>query len=467
MNLIVDIPRNYFEERRYILDVLLHEFLGLKYLVQRSNRRNTRITAADGLELIVEDYLFQTPEECWLTESSLPQRPLEHWNASWNLGDYLVGFCQVPVIYGNHLSNGQFFQRSSDGIRVSVDIFGSAFFMLSRYEEAVKPDRDKHDRFPATASLAYQESFLDRPIVNEYLEILRACIRMLWPQLEFKARQYQVLISHDVDHPLAVLNKSWLDVLRNAAGDLLYRKDVWLVPRRVYARLVSARGDFDADPGNTFNFMMDISEHYGFQEAYYFITDHSAGSIDGDYLIESPWVRKLMQRIYVRGHEIGLHPSYNTFRDVEQTKREFLKLLALVEKDGIKQNEWGGRQHYLRWDPRKTWQILEDVGLSYDSTLTFADQVGFRCGVCYEFPTYNLVMRNRLNLRERPLVVMDNSLFGQDYMRLDRQAAKLKILEFSRTCKKFNGQFTFLWHNSELLASWQKHLYKEIVECLV
>ena len=36
-------------------------------------------------------------------------------------------------------------------IRLPIDIFGAAFFMLSRYEEAVLPDRNHHERFTATA----------------------------------------------------------------------------------------------------------------------------------------------------------------------------------------------------------------------------------------------------------------------------------------------------------------------------
>ena len=43
--------------------------------------------------------------------------------------------------------------------------------MLSRYEELITKDRDQHNRFPATASVAFKAGFLDRPIVSEYLEI--------------------------------------------------------------------------------------------------------------------------------------------------------------------------------------------------------------------------------------------------------------------------------------------------------
>ena len=62
--------------------------------------------------------------------------------------------------------------------------------MLTRYEEVVNNDPlrilDAHERFPATASIAYKENFLHRPVVNEYFEILWYCIKELVPHLEKK-----------------------------------------------------------------------------------------------------------------------------------------------------------------------------------------------------------------------------------------------------------------------------------------
>ena len=44
--------------------------------------------------------------------------------------------------------------------------------MLTRYEELVVPDRGAHDRFPAAASVAVREGFLEIPIVDAYVELL-------------------------------------------------------------------------------------------------------------------------------------------------------------------------------------------------------------------------------------------------------------------------------------------------------
>ena len=58
--------------------------------------------------------------------------------------------------------------------------------MLSRYEEAILKGRDKHDRFPSWISVADKGNFLERPIVNEYLEILWSCLSSLWNDLKRK-----------------------------------------------------------------------------------------------------------------------------------------------------------------------------------------------------------------------------------------------------------------------------------------
>ena len=44
--------------------------------------------------------------------------------------------------------------------------------MLSRYEEALSNVRDSHDRFSFRGSMVEKCSLIERPIVNEYLELL-------------------------------------------------------------------------------------------------------------------------------------------------------------------------------------------------------------------------------------------------------------------------------------------------------
>ena len=51
------------------------------------------------------------------------------------------------------------------------------------------------------------------------------------------------------------------------------------------------------------------------------------------------------------------------------------------------------RQHYLMFDPKKTWAILNANGIKYDLSLGYPEMPGFRCGICYPFKTFDIVKR--------------------------------------------------------------------------
>lgn len=519
--LIIYHPPTYLSERAYIFATLLADFLGLEYTLQEEARTDIRIVQqgdTDG-ELVLNDTLFQTPKESWLAADSLPQVPLQ-WAEDPELRS-LIGHDSVPVIYGRRLPNGAYLsgsywnnadsngprpagepsegstgnepnsEGSSSTRRLGLDVFGSAFFMLTRYEEWVSPERDDRERFTAKSSLAFRAGFLRRPVVNEYVEILWAGLSALWPQLRRKPRSYRAYLSHDVDWVYGVAKSSFARVFKQSLGDVVRRRDVGVAWRRVLSFVRVKLGNPEADLYNTFDFIMSISEQAGLKSAFYFIPAHTGeGDIDSDrqidrdreggvdvdrqidrdvdvdcdYHLTDPWVRRLMRRIYHRGHEIGLHTSYHTFRDGDQIRAEFQTLREAAEAEGIVQAEWGGRQHYLRFEASTTWQGWESAGLTYDSTLSFADGAGYRAGVCYSYHPFDLRTRQVLRLRERPLIVMEGSLFDPGYMGLTTQQARATVFDLIAQCRRYQGDFTLLWHNSSLVAKRDRTLYKEVVE---
>lgn len=464
--LCVNHPAGYEPERAYIFNVILGEFLGLEFQATAvPGRRDVSITLEGDSScgtLTCADVLFRTPCEEWLAHSSLPHAPEATFQPAGNLlenGPLLPA--SLPVIYQDPAMSDTV---EPGAISISLDIFGSAFFMLSRYEEAVIRDRDEHQRFSSGNSFAGKAGVLDRPVVNEYLELLWTALSRLWPRLERKQRTHRVSLSHDVDWPLCTAGRPMRKAGRTIAGDIVTRKAPALALRRGVSHLQSLRGCPDADLCNTFDFIMDTNERHGFETAFYFITDHTAGDIDGCYSLNDPWIRNLMTRIHDRGHEIGLHPSYMTFRDLEQTRREFDKLRVVAAVLGIEQQRWGGRQHFLRWECPTTWRIWDDAGLDYDSTLGYGDHAGFRCGVCYDFPVFDLETRTQLSLREHPLIAMEVTLNG--YMGLSWDAAAQTILELNDTCLRYSGEFTLLWHNNVLVTGVEKHTYATVVDGL-
>nr|WP_242479602.1 hypothetical protein [Lamprobacter modestohalophilus] len=170
-----------------------------------------RLTDQPG-ELRLPDHFFsqfREAPEAWLSDASLPVLTpavqLPSWDSRALAPDILLTDPRLPILYGDAETSPGPRRAAEQGDRIDLplDVFGAAFFMLSRYEEAVLPDRDNHDRFPATASLAQRAGFLDRPIIDEYVEILWAAMQRRWPRLQRKPRQARTLVSCDVDSPFA------------------------------------------------------------------------------------------------------------------------------------------------------------------------------------------------------------------------------------------------------------------------
>jgi peptidoglycan/xylan/chitin deacetylase (PgdA/CDA1 family) len=463
--LTVKTPATYHPERAYILEVILKDFLGLAYQLQVGELDRVIINTDDGSTLSLSDLFFSLSPTNWLQPASLPSQPLKTWQVDRALSNPILVSPSIPIVYGDDPNVASFFTHSDGNIELGLDIFGSSFFMLTRYEEVVKKDRDAIDRFPLTASLAAQAGFLDRPIVNEYVEILWACLKLICPQLERKQHQFATLVSHDLDEPFLFAGTGIPRLLQRCAGDLFRRKSLALMASTLSDWMKVTGGDLTADPYNTFDMIMDISEENNLKSAFYFIADRTAGSIDGLYDLDRPRIRQLMRRIHDRGHEIGLHTSYNTYQDSRQTRREFEILRRACEAEGIEQSAWGGRQHCLRWETPTTFRNWDEAGLDYDSTLTYAEKIGFRTGTCYQYSVFDLVNKKQLKLQERPLCIMDVTVTRSTYMGLniDSGAALAAMQVIKDRCKLFDGLFTVLWHNTGFVQQNELNLYRQIV----
>ena len=453
-------------ERRYVLDVVLCRWLGLAYELHPEDRTDVRLTLKGdptGGSLSVPEVLFASDRQHWLTTTSLPRSPLPRRPVGGPSAGALGADELLPVIYGPRDVRAVLWSTQGESsIELSVDIFGSAFFMLTRLEEVVIAARDRYGRFPASESLAYRERFLNLPIVDAYVELLWGALASLWPRLQRRRRPYRLLLTHDVDRPLAFLGHSRLGLVRQLGADVVIRRDPSLAAKRVRSWAAIARGDPSLDPYNTFDFLMSMSERQGIMGAFYFLAPEHPNARTEPYTLDHPWIESLMSTIYRRGHEIGFHGSFDSYSDRNRTADEFDRLRRAASKLGISQCRWGGRQHYLRWDP-DTWSSWEEAGLDYDST-GFADSVGFRFGTCHEFQTFDLRERRPLRLQEWPLTVMDATAF--EYMKLGADAAFREVVELARQCRRFQGTLTLLWHNSSLPSTGQQRWYEALTEAV-
>lgn len=351
------------------------------------------------------------------------------------------------------------------GAEINYDILGLTFWMLNRLEEIHRTDLDNHERFPAINSHAYKYDYLERPIVDEWLDILQQVIQRVWPNLKLKKHQFSIKVSHDVDVPSRFAFSTPFSVIKSMASLVLKNNNIKLALMAPIIYLGSKNKIHPLDPYNTFDWLMNISEKNNLKSAFYFICGRTDKSKDALYEPEHPIIKKMMLEIYKRGHEVGLHPSYNSYNNPEQINFEAQRLKKVCKELGIEQSQWGGRMHFLRWSHPTTLQAWNDAEMSYDSTLGYADRPGFRCGTCHEYTGFNPITNTILNIKIRPLIVMDGTVIAKHYMGLGyTEKAINEIIKYKKICQKIEGSFTFLWHNSFFSQKDSFKVYQNIIE---
>jgi peptidoglycan/xylan/chitin deacetylase (PgdA/CDA1 family) len=436
------VPNNNIEERKYIINIIFSEFLGLNYELKIGST-DYEIILENSKKIVFKDAFFNKyPNK--LEYLKFENIPLD---VKYTSNNFLVEK-DIPIIYGD-----KSLEVTEASIFCGIDIFASSFFMLTRWEEHVNKIRDNHNRFPAYESLAYKQGFLDRPVVNEYIEMLKQIILALDAQTIFKKHTYQMVLTHDVDH-IYMWDSSKKFIL-HLLRDIVRKKSIkeFLKSVQYYIQVKLKR---ENDPYDTFDYIMNLSEKLELKSHFFFM---GKGLTSYDNLYDSRDISNLIKKIKKRGHHIGIHPSYNAYNNGQQFTKEKNEL----EKN-LKTSVSYGREHYLRFELPTTWQIWEDHKMKWDSSMNYAGEDGFRCGVCYPFSTYNILSQKQLQLKEKPLIAMEaNSIIkkGMTPLKMKKNTEKLM-----RIVKKYNGEFILLWHNSSFNTSKWKP-YQSVYESLL
>ena len=443
------VPNICLNEQAYTLGVLLNDFLGLKFDIHTKDkafieiRRNS--SSIKSSKLTIDASFFHLAHKEWLKPGSMPKLPLASW-APENDGikpNLIKPY--LPILYGK-----AGLIKKECNIHLNLDVFGSAFFMLSRYEELITCNRDVHNRFPGYASIAFKAGFLERPIINEYLEILCECLKAIWPDLVFKKRSYKKVITCDVDHPFDLAGYSLNKTILRTGARLIRDKNFKLA---LYDLLNYLFKKFNSDIFDQYRknieWMIKVNNQQNNKVTFNFIPIQTDIDKEDTNDVRSKKISHLLRYIVNNGHEVGFHPGYNTFNDDDIFKNSAKAFKEACKSQQINLSKLGGRQHYLRYQINKTPQLWEENGFMYDSSLGYADMAGFRCGVCYEYGMYDLAKRKTMKLKQRPLIVMDCTIIEDKYEGLGfRNQSINRFKYFKDICQKYNGDFVFLWHNS-------------------
>lgn len=336
---------------------------------------------------------------------------------------------------------------AGDSMECDLDLLCSVVLTLTRWEECLPGERDVHERFPSSQSVAVYDQFLHRPIVDEYGFALEQALRRLLPGWRPAARTLRVKVSHDVDVIGIPFN------FRTAVGHTVRRRNPTATIRDLLGRALGL------DPAGlgAARRIAQLSLNRGIDCAMYWMAS-PRGAVDSGYDPRHPKVRATIAWLREHGVELGVHPGYDTFGSPAQLARE-LKILREV----LGTQPLGGRQHYLRWSP-DTWIDWETCGLAYDSTLGYADRTGFRAGTCIPYRPWLLSLNREARLIEIPLIVMEETLLTIAPVPVPQRLEA--VLEHLPRCRLVGGVFALLWHNGNVIAPDVRRLYAQSLDAL-
>ena len=145
MNIIITRPYVIAQYFDWIARIIFSDWLGLEYECKdgdgpdiqlifkaKQDTANEYTSKTCRTLSVSNDFLIRLTSSA-SDESLLPDIPLAQWNLQKSILDVELVNDLIPVIYGQP---GFILDNSRNG-RLNLDVFGSAFFMLSRYEETV------------------------------------------------------------------------------------------------------------------------------------------------------------------------------------------------------------------------------------------------------------------------------------------------------------------------------------------
>ena len=310
------------------------------------------------------------------------------------------------------------------------DLVASIFFVLSRYEEYWKVERDEHDRFPAFCSMQSVFGWLHEPICDRWaLSLLHFIGINTVPSTEFILQP-----TFDIDSTFAYKGKG---AFRSTAGILkdLSKGRINRVLDRIKVLIQKRK-----DPFDTFDKITQIAEQYPETRCFWLLADF--GTYNKNLSYTNPQQGEIISKLS-SACEIGIHPGYETYMNATNLALEIHRLTSLTKKE-IKIS----RQHFLKLSIPDTYNHLTEHNIQIDYSMGYAETTGFRMGTARQTPWFNLKTNEITSLQLQPFCYMDGTL--NEYMKLSPNQAIEEVKRLKALVKEYGGTFSFIWHNETL-----------------
>jgi hypothetical protein len=339
------------------------------------------------------------------------------------------------------------------GINTNLDIFCSAFYIISFLEQLTySGEYDRHGRYTYSNG-NWSKHYIDLPLINLYAETLLGWIKEAYKIKAHKDSSFAAVISHDIDAPFYFRKfKTEISELINSRNPSGKYKDA-----RDLLKYIAYLFNVYHDPFDTYDYIQEQEHARGIRSTYFIMV-----SKENEWGLDLKKYSRKLEKILSKENEIALHPGYTSYCRPDGLLKEKNKLESLC---GTKPA--GVRNHFLRMQIPDSYHSCRMLDFEYDSTYGYPDREGFRAGICIPYKPYDVYRREVIDIMEIPLNIMDGTL--KDYCRYPSDQALERIKQHIDMAKSFHGVIVFNWHNSFLTREnkeWRK-IFESCLDYLV
>lgn len=349
--------------------------------------------------------------------------------------------------------NGQkaFFKTAGD---FAFDIFAASFYLLSRYEEWLPHQKDRYGRYAHQNSLAFKEGFLDQPLVNRWLQLLKKTLKNKFPQLAIHYSPFTFLPTYDIDIAWSYKHKGWWRTVGRLMQSLINRN--W----KQYKERITVLQGKQKDPFDSYDWLNQLHEQHNLKPVYFFLAAKKRGKYDKNISPRQKALQTLIRDHHIR-YPVGIHPSWRSGDEHFLLQKELDSLEAIVRHQVLI-----SRQHYIRFTLPETFRRLIKNGIQFDFSMGYGSINGFRASVASSFYWYDLEMEKKTELLLFPFCYMEaNSFYQQKY---SAHQALDEMKHYYNAVKSVDGTFIMIWHNQflgadKLYAGWRE-VYEQFIK---
>lgn len=333
------------------------------------------------------------------------------------------------------------------------DLFGAVFYLLSRYEEYLPYEPDKHGRFPATGSVLYKAGVLSRPVVDEWVAAFRQLLQNTF-DIHIPAPQFTYRPTYDIDMAYSHLHKGFGRI----AG--AYIKALLKIDIRQISTRTKVLKKKQKDPYDSFRWLRQLHKEYEFLPIYFVLAALRTTRFDRNIHPKHPaMVRVIKNLVREVGAGIGIHPSY--YSDKGSTIREEKTVLEQV----MKRKTYLSRQHYIRLTIPHTYRLLLQNNITEDYSMGYGSHMGFRAGTGCSFMWYDIENEAPAPIRVFPFCFMDTTAHYE--AGLSPSEAFERLTAMSRILEETGSMLITVFHNFSLGTDeeWNgwRHAYEQFI----